>query len=85
MHTPLYLDTARLGLTCPRAGEALYSLGLFASREGLSPRFDALLRFGFEAWPDDLRGEYGGLSHWAGVPELKSALEQRTLSIRFRG
>jgi hypothetical protein len=76
MRRLLYLDTARLGLPSGEVVRSLAALGAFISREGLSSRFDDLLRGGFEELPPAERRYYRGLSDWRGVAELRNTLTQ---------
>jgi len=76
MKSPLYLDTARLGLMAPKVKDALNSLTQIASVDGLSSRFDDFLHGGFKAWPTSLQKSYPGLSDWQGILELKSSLRK---------
>ena len=76
MKSPLYLDTARLGLMAPNVQEAMHSLTQLASIDGLSSRFDHFLHGGYQAWPTSLQEQYAGLSDWQGIQELKRALRQ---------
>lgn len=76
MGTPLYLDTARLGTVSPGAERALYSLVRLGRVEGLSARFETLLRAGFGSWPERTRRLYPGLAAWGGVGELKAAVRR---------
>jgi hypothetical protein len=68
---PIYLDTARL---CPPSRKALASVSSFIARESLSPRFDDLLRQGFDALPAAYRRYSGGVCAWKGVAEFRRSL-----------
>lgn len=74
MRSPLYLDTARLGLMAPQVRDVLYSLAQLASVEGLSSRFDDFLHGGFQAWSPALQEQYLGLADWQGIHEFKHSL-----------
>ena len=76
MKSPLYLDTARLGLMAFNVQKAMHSLAQLASIDGLSSRFDDFLHGGYQAWPASLQKQYPGLSDWQGIQELKSALRK---------
>jgi hypothetical protein len=76
MRRLLYLDTARLGLPTGEVLRSLAAIGSFISREGLSSRFDDLLRGGFEDLPPAERRYYRGLCNWRGVAELRKSLAQ---------
>src|SRR5262249_39589872 len=73
MQTSLYLDTARLGLTCPGVIRTLYALHRFLGSEGLSHRFGAYLRNGFRAWPESFQRSHPELAGWGGVAGLRRA------------
>jgi selenocysteine lyase/cysteine desulfurase len=74
----LYLDTARLGRISPSAQRAERALISLAAEEGNSAYFEQFVRHGIAKSPLAAKECYSGLSHWAGVGELKQSL--RTLA-----
>jgi hypothetical protein len=74
MATDLYLDTARFGLTAPRARQAHADFLRLGAEEGGSFRVDAFLRRGADAWPAQMRSHYPGLADWHGLAGLKESL-----------
>lgn len=74
MSEDLYLDTARLGRMSSGARRAVHAFTDMIGEEGGSLYSERFLRLGLTACPSLFQNRYPGLTSWAGVGELKSAL-----------
>lgn len=76
MQTPVYLDTARIGLMSPSARRMHEAFAALACDSEAPLYFHSFVRDGHSAWPDWLRDKHPDLASWQGLKGLADSLRQ---------